>query len=131
MLYVAAYNLYFHNLCDGVRVRTRLDQIVFFARQLLQISFCLNNHITMPSAALLHAAFFTVGIAVGVSTAAAVGVPSWKKRQVIVQAPGNQPVVQIDTRGSLEVSKDVLKRGTEVLKYGNPGEEILFRESLN
>lgn len=80
----------------------------------------------MPSAALVHAAFFTVGIAVGVSTTAFVGVPTWKKRPVVVQAPGTQPVIQVGVNGSLQVSKDSLNKGAEILRRGNPGKIVSY-----
>ena len=75
----------------------------------------------MPSAALVHAAFFSVGIAIGVSTTVFVGGQSWKKQEVVDQALKTPPVVQVDKSGSFKVSKDVLSRSSEVLPYGHPG----------
>lgn len=75
----------------------------------------------MPSAVLVHAAVFTVGIAVGASTVAAVGLSTWKRSVTTVSASSidTQPVIQVDKSGSLDVGAR-----EQVLKYGNPGQTL-------
>ncbi|TDL27229.1 hypothetical protein BD410DRAFT_894385 [Rickenella mellea] len=91
----------------------------------------------MPSATIIHAAFFAVGAAVGAGTIAALG--PRKKREIKISSGGSaavassstSPILNIGPTGAPTVSQGVALVPSAVLKYGNPGPiaDLLVRKA--
>ena len=76
----------------------------------------------MPTAALVHAAFFAVGAAVGAGTVAAVGL----RRQIPSQPiTDSHPIVKVSPTGVADLALTSKQPPGTVLKYGNPGTKMI------
>ncbi|KAL5490076.1 NUC1 [Sanghuangporus weigelae] len=86
----------------------------------------------MPGATIAHAAFFAVGAIVGGGTVAAVAVSRQRQPVPVPSRPGStsavvapgpppSPLVQVESKGIIDLAKTAEKLPGTVLKYGNPG----------